>query len=146
VIKDDDRYQVGYCKPPKHTQFPKGRSGNPKGRPKGSQNLSTVLQKVARQRVKVTGNGKSRSMTKLEAAATQLSNHAASGNPRAIREFLYLHRLCEESSQTDSTQPGPQEIDEPVIQNMLKRLLQSEELPSATGTNPETTNSSEEVD
>ncbi len=31
-------YRIGYCKPPKRTQFKKGRSGNPKGRKKGSRN------------------------------------------------------------------------------------------------------------
>lgn len=144
MSKADDSYDIGYCKPPKHTQFPKGQSGNPKGRPNGSQNVSTVLQRVARQRVKVTGNSGARSMTKLEAAATQLSNQAASGNSRAIREFLYLHRLCEEPAKADPAQPGPQEIDRPVIQNILKRLLQSEELPSANGTEAETNTPSRE--
>jgi Family of unknown function (DUF5681) len=32
------RYRVGYCKPPKRTQFKRGTSGNPKGRKKGSRN------------------------------------------------------------------------------------------------------------
>ncbi len=29
---DDDAYSVGYCKPPKTSQFKKGQSGNPRGR------------------------------------------------------------------------------------------------------------------
>ena len=36
-------YEVGYRKPPKHTQFKEGQSGNPAGRPKGTNNLKTDL-------------------------------------------------------------------------------------------------------
>jgi len=141
VTRPDDRYDVGYCKPPKHAQFPKGRSGNPKGRPKGSQSLSTVLHKAARQRVNVTTNGKSRSMTKLEATATQLSNQAASCDPRAIRDFLFWQRQFEEPAQADPGQRGAQEIDRSVMENILKRIRQSEE--SASRTDPKMTKSSQ---
>lgn len=127
--KAHDHYAVGYCTPPRHTQFRKGQSGNPRGRPKGSQNTSIVLQKVARQRVKVTSNGVSRLVSKLEAAATQLSNQAASGDPRAIREFLSLLRSCEEPAQVSPTHAGSQEIDRTVMGNVLKRILQSEKSP-----------------
>ena len=136
--KADNHYAVGYCTPPRHTRFRKGQSGNPKGRPKGSLNTSTVLQKVARQRVKVTSNGVSRLVSKLEAAATQLSNQAASGNPRAIREFLTLLRLCEEPAQAAPTQTGSQEIDRKVTANILKRILQSEKSASEIETDSET--------
>jgi hypothetical protein len=80
--------EVGYGKPPNRTQFVKGQSGNPTGRPKGSQNLATVLAKAGRQRVKITENGRTRHVTKFEATMLQLFNKAASGDLKAIASLL----------------------------------------------------------
>src|SRR5208282_3196836 len=79
VANNDDAHDVGYCKPPRHTRFIRGQSGNPKGRPKGSQNPAIVLAKAGRQRVKVTENGRTRYVTKAEATVVQMWNKAASG-------------------------------------------------------------------
>lgn len=85
----DANNEVGYGKPPRRTQFVKGRSGNPKGRPKGSQNLATMLTKAGRQRVTVTENGRNRHITKFEAIMIQLVNKAASGDLNAARELRF---------------------------------------------------------
>jgi hypothetical protein len=74
---------VGYRRPPVGTRFRAGQSGNPRGRPKGARNLSTVVAAALSERVAVNENGRRRRITKLEAAVKQLVNRAASGEARA---------------------------------------------------------------
>ena len=52
---DGGDYEVGYGKPPRHSQFVKGQSGNPRGRPAGAKNLKTLLNKALNELVIVTG-------------------------------------------------------------------------------------------
>ena len=81
-------YEVGYGKPPTHTQFQPGRSGNRKGRPKGPKDLPSALSKALNDCVIVTENGIRKSITKLEAAIKQLVNKAAGGDARAIKLLM----------------------------------------------------------
>jgi hypothetical protein len=85
--KDSD-YDVGFGKPPKHTQFHKGRSGNPTGRARGSRNASTLLDEALSERVIVAENGRRRKVTKFEVVLTQLVNKAAQGEHRSTRLLL----------------------------------------------------------
>ena len=79
---------VGRGKPPKHTQFRKGETGNPKGRPKGSKNLSTYIMEAAHDQVSATIGGRTRTISKLQATAMQLATKAAGGDHVAIARFL----------------------------------------------------------
>ena len=53
-----DPDNVGYRNPPKRHQFPKGKSGNPNGRPKGSKGLKTDLKQVLGTIRTIVVNGK----------------------------------------------------------------------------------------
>jgi len=77
-------YKTGFGRPPKHTQFRKGESGNPSGRPKGSKNVHALFDKICEEIITVNGATGPRSMTKLKAGITQLVNKAASGDLKAI--------------------------------------------------------------
>jgi hypothetical protein len=46
VMPTDSDYPVGYGRPPRQTRFRKGQSGNPVGRPRGAQNLATLIGKA----------------------------------------------------------------------------------------------------
>jgi hypothetical protein len=80
----DPDYSVGYGKPPQHARFHQGQSGNPRGRPKGSRNLSTLMAKALNEPVVISENGKRKRITKREAVLKQLVNKAASGDAKAI--------------------------------------------------------------
>jgi len=84
-------YLVGYRKPPRHTRFRKGQSGNPKGRPKGLTTLAQIATRIFNERVVIRENGERRSITKLEAALKQLANKAASGHDQSLRQVLRVH-------------------------------------------------------
>jgi hypothetical protein len=78
-------YEVGNCKPPKHCQFQKGTSGNPKGRPKGSKNASTFVNEMFHQIVTVTVNGKPKKMPVIAALLARLISAAMSGDLKAMK-------------------------------------------------------------
>jgi hypothetical protein len=87
-------YDVGYCKPPLHTRFRKGQSGNPKGRSKGTKNFATIFMTAMSQSVTINENGKRKKISKVAAAVTQLANDAARGDKKSIQlAFAWLHTL-----------------------------------------------------
>jgi uncharacterized protein DUF5681 len=118
---DDAGYNVGFGKPPQHTRFRKGRSGNPKGRPKGRRNLATVLERTLQEKVVINENGVRRTVTKLEAAVKQLVNKAAAGDLAALRQLTALAAPVEEQD-ADVANNQLSEVDIEVMQGVLQRL------------------------
>jgi len=49
--------EAGFKRPPKGTRFKPGRSGNPKGRPKGRRNLTTDLAALMKKRIPIRKDG-----------------------------------------------------------------------------------------
>ena len=126
----DSDYQVGYGKPPQHTRFKKGESGNPSGRPKGSKNLTTLLEKELKQRVVVTENGRRRSITKQEAMVKHLVNKAVSGDRSLMQLLLDEIRLLEARAASSPSGTNLDEADREVmrqIQERMRGLMKGEE-------------------
>src|SRR6202140_2181750 len=117
-------YDVGYGKPPRHSRFEKGHSGNPRGRAKGSRNLSTLLDSALDERVIVSENGKRKRISKREAILKQLVNKTASGEPKSIQMLLTEIRLVE--GRQPSAEPMLlDETDREVIRQLYERLHES---------------------
>jgi Family of unknown function (DUF5681) len=85
-------YPVGYRAPPIATQFQPGQSGNPKGRPKGSRNQTSMARAALERIIAVKQNGKRRKMTVRQAAFLQLAEKAGSGDLKALTYLLALEQ------------------------------------------------------
>jgi hypothetical protein len=83
-------YDVGYGKPPKDSRFKKGRSGNPRGRPKGSQNLLTLIHEELDRPIAVREDGRSRNVSAREALAKRLVHKGLSGHDRSMETLVKL--------------------------------------------------------
>lgn len=83
-------YLVGYRKPPTATQFRKGKSGNPRGRPNGRKNFTTILEETLDTTVVVNEGGKRVTRSKRDVVATQLVNKAAGGDLKAAELVIKL--------------------------------------------------------
>jgi Family of unknown function (DUF5681) len=97
---------IGYGKPPKSGRFEKGRSGNPKGRPKGQKNIAAIFAKVVYQKITVKEGGKTRRVTRFEAATMQLTNKAASGNVAAAKELIRWAEILEQQQYSNLPPPS----------------------------------------
>lgn len=85
-----DAYKVGYGKPPKSTQFKKGRSGNPKGRPKKQVSLTSAIHKAAMKKVSVKTAAGTKKTSVLEVIIERLFNDAAKGDAPSRKVALKL--------------------------------------------------------
>jgi hypothetical protein len=80
---DEGEYKVGFGKPPKHTRFIKGQSGNPRGRQKGTRGLKTDLHAVLSSDFTILINGKPINGTKQLLMLDTLASRAAAGDVKA---------------------------------------------------------------
>ena len=87
---NNNDYQVGFGKPPKHSQFKPGQSGNPGGRPKAKKSVHQIMQEFCEELVTVNENGQKKTMTKIQVAMASLFSKASKGDVHAIKLFLTL--------------------------------------------------------
>ncbi len=76
-------YEVGYGKPPRHTRFQPGQSGNPRGRPKGTKNLKTDLMEELSEKIVIREGDRSQKISKQRALVKSVLNRGIKGDARA---------------------------------------------------------------
>jgi hypothetical protein len=92
--------EVGYKRPPVHSRFKPGQSGNPSGRAKGSQNLKTLFNKILKEQVSLREGGDIRKVTKAEAIMRGLVIGALKGDTRSMSTIF---RFAEQTGQFEET-------------------------------------------
>jgi len=119
----DEPYEVGYCKPPKHTQFKPGQSGNGKGRPRGQRNLRTAVRDALQEKVTIREGDRTRSVPRMDAIVRVTFNNALRSDAKALAAFIQLARsagLMDEEPELSSAESISAE-DEAILAGFLER-------------------------
>jgi len=104
-------YEVGYGRPPRHTRFRKGQSGNPRGRPKGARGFYIELSEELAEKITIQERGRARTVTKQRAVIKRAMEQALQGNPRALAMLLsYAQKAPERSDEAEATQLSADEL------------------------------------
>jgi hypothetical protein len=115
---------VGYRKPPEATRFKPGKSGNPKGRPKGTFSLATDLSAELGEQITVREGGRPRRISKQRALVKSLMAKALQGDVRATTAVLALYARV--ITETPEAEGQPIEDDELlIIRRFGPRLVKS---------------------
>lgn len=94
------QYEIGYKRPPRHTRFIKGRSGNPNGRPKkAALSMLEIFKEELERKITIKEGDQMSKITLERAAIRQLLHKAAKGDTKAFKHFLDLHNSAESLEQ-----------------------------------------------
>ncbi len=88
--------KVGYGSPPVHCRFQPGQSGNPSGRPRGSQNFNTLFNKILNEEISLREGSDIKKLSKAEAIVRGVVIGALKGD---VRNVAILFRLAEQAGQ-----------------------------------------------
>ena len=92
-------HKVGYGRPPKHSQFRPGQSGNPSGRPKKRHTLTSFVGQILNEKLSIVENGEEKRVSKLEALARSMIAKAIKGEGKAMGQLLSLLSQSDELQQ-----------------------------------------------
>ncbi len=107
--------KVGYMNPPHHTRFKKGKSGNPRGRPRKREDLNTVLHRVLNRKVRTKDDDQT--MPIRDALMWKLRDLALQGDKQAI---ALQQRIIEEAGIADPNANSPEEKARRVLRNIRR--------------------------
>ncbi|WP_170597925.1 DUF5681 domain-containing protein [Ruegeria arenilitoris] len=124
---DTKEYEVGYGKPPKATQFKKGRSGNPKGRPKGAKGVNPSLKRELETKITVREGSHEIRISKAEAIAKRFTAGALKGDTKLLMALLKLDTDLFNASELDAQESvrtvEPDAVDYDILRDFFSSQL-----------------------
>lgn len=115
-------YEVGYGKPPNHTKFKKGHSGNPRGKPKGKKSLKTILAEELLSPMTINLSGKSVTGTRQRLILQTLTARAAVGDIAAQRLLIPLVLQLIGADGMETARPALSAQDQRLLDQLLAEL------------------------
>jgi hypothetical protein len=127
-MPDKSKNEVGYKRPPKHSQFQPGQSGNPGGRAKHDRNFQTDLREELSSTITVTESGHTIEVSKQRAIIKTFIAAAIKGDMRAVASLL---TLCARNAEPDEDErePSPEELE--ILDSFLRRERDRRDSPAS---------------
>jgi hypothetical protein len=129
-------YAIGFGRPPKHSQFKPGKSGNPRGRPKKRASLQDIVTAVLFEKMPVRIGERTQKITSVDALIRTAMNRGLKGDHRfltSVIAFIRMSGLCETDANA-STNDIDSTDDQAILADFLKRHGSGTEsiMPTAT--------------
>jgi len=120
-------HDEGYGKPPKHSQFKPGASGNPKGRPKGGRNLKSDLHDELSEKIKIKEGGQPKTVTKQRAMLKTLTAKAVHGDSKAANVIMGMVFKLFHDDHDQGEESALTKTDEAILKEFEAAILKAKE-------------------
>lgn len=120
-MSNNDEDRVGYGRPPKHSRFQPGQSGNARGRPRGTKNLATDLREELAERIPIREGERSLKVSKQRALLKAMMAKALKGDARSAAILLGLMAKILEPAEAAGDADALDANDAAILENFLSR-------------------------
>lgn len=127
----DEDYKVGYCHPPKETQFKKGQSGNPKGRKRKPESVRDQTESALSRKVTVTEGGRTKKLSVQEVIIRGQISKAIKGDLKSAAFLFHLLNAPEYADTDLIDQADLLAEDQAMLDEMIRKIA------GAEGTDPQ---------
>ncbi|UVK55342.1 hypothetical protein DBIPINDM_001849 [Mesorhizobium sp. AR02] len=132
--------EIGYGKPPREYRYPKGVSGNPRGRPKKHQTVGEKFEAALNRMMTIHEADGPRQISVFDGVVHAAFAAALRGNLRAIDLVLRLYERYRDDAATTIDPKDLSAADRKILDNYMRRV----QTRAASSSSPVPSNSDEE--